>query len=409
MGDPNTLVDFVMWATANFPAEHYALILSDHGGAWTGVGWDLSSDSDQLTMPELDQAFSQITGELGRTLDLIGFDACLMSQFDVIRLLAPYADYAILAEETEPAFGWAYDLTLPKLINDPSMSADALGQAFAEDYYYSYNEGSWQGMEDLYDLNVIDLSGVPDAVSALDNFVQVTGSNSSDILAAVGDARNNTVYFGGRTPDEADAFSSVDLINFLTLLTDISDNSDVDQAAQALIDATNSLIVFHLASPAMDRANGVSIYFPSNASVYQGYGYNYPDEVSYMGDWQGFLSAFYGEAAAAAPAGSVTNEDVVSIQGVYPGDVVSIYQPPVVLFDTNGTNILDVSFSATLQMDDGTQITLDKSPLQSSEITESGEFDCVLPRWPAAAPVHLGGGDACHHGWRRRYSNAAAE
>jgi len=31
MGDPNTLSSFVNWATANYPADNYALVLWNHG------------------------------------------------------------------------------------------------------------------------------------------------------------------------------------------------------------------------------------------------------------------------------------------------------------------------------------------------------------------------------------------
>ena len=378
MGDPNTLVDFALWAAQNFPAEHYALVLSDHGGAWTGEGWDLTSNNDQLTMAELDQAFGQITQQLGQNFDLIGFDACLMGQLDVIRLLAPYADYAVLAEETEPGPGWAYDLSLPPLIQNPSMNAADLGQMFVDGYYYSYHDGIYAGREDRYDLNLYDLAGEQDVSAALDNFIQATEANSSDVLRAIADARNNTVFFGGRTPDEAAQFSSIDMIHFLTLLGDISDNSEVDQTAQTLIDAARNLIVYHRASDSMADASGLAIYFPGYQKVYQYYEQQYPTEVPFMSDWQGFLSAYYGEAASATPSGA----DVISIQGVYPGDTVSIHQPPVVLFDTNGTNILEVDFYATLQLDDGTLITLDQSPLESAEVTESGESIVSFPDGP---------------------------
>ena len=42
MSDPRTLVDFVTWAMKAYPADKYALILSDHGMGWPG-GW---SDAD---------------------------------------------------------------------------------------------------------------------------------------------------------------------------------------------------------------------------------------------------------------------------------------------------------------------------------------------------------------------------
>jgi hypothetical protein len=379
MGDPNTLVDFVEWAIANFPADHYALILSDHGGGWTGEGWDLTSGMDQLTMPELDQAFSQITSDEGGIFDLIGFDACLMAQLDVARLLAPYANYAVLAEETEPAFGWAYDLSLPPLLNNPSMGPAELGQLFVDGYYQFYHDGPLAGKIARYDLNVFDLSQAENVQTALDDFIQVAEVNGSDVLRAIGDARNNTIYFASETPDEADAVSAIDLTHFLTLLCDISNNTQLDQAAQGVIDATNSLVVYHRASDTLANAHGMSVYFPRNERVYQAYGAEYPTQISYMSDWQGFLSNYYGEATA---AGSLNGADVISIQGVYPGDTVSIHQPPVVLFNTNGTNIQEVDFYATLQLDDGTLITLDQAPLESAEVTESGASIISFPDGP---------------------------
>lgn len=38
MADPETLIDFVTWAMQTFPADKYALILSDHGMGWPGGG-----------------------------------------------------------------------------------------------------------------------------------------------------------------------------------------------------------------------------------------------------------------------------------------------------------------------------------------------------------------------------------
>jgi hypothetical protein len=38
MADGQTLVDFVTWAIQNYPADKYALILSDHGMGWPGEG-----------------------------------------------------------------------------------------------------------------------------------------------------------------------------------------------------------------------------------------------------------------------------------------------------------------------------------------------------------------------------------
>ncbi|MBK8025413.1 MAG: hypothetical protein IPK19_29475 [Chloroflexi bacterium] len=379
MGDPASLVDFALWAAENFPAERYALVLSDHGGGWAGIGWDQTNDNDQITMLELDQALDEITGALGRPFDFIGFDACLMAQVDVLRVLAPYADYTVLSEETEPGYGWPYDLILPFLLDNPAMGPAELGQIVVDAYHYFYTDGPAAGVEDHYDLNLIDLSQVDALDAALTDFAEVAAANSADVLRAIGDARNNSLVFGGRTPDEQDAYSAVDLVHFLTLLIDLSQNSDVDAAAQALIDAAAGVVVHRQESEALSRGHGISVYFPRNPAVFEAYGANYPVEVIYMTTWQAFLGFFYGAAVEAVPPGSLSSDQVISIQGVFPGEVVSIHQPPVVVFDTDGQDILEVSFSAMLQLEDGTLITLDQSPLESAEETESGESIISFP------------------------------
>jgi len=49
MGDPQTLIDFVTWGITAFPADHYFLVLWDHGIGWQGVVID---GSDYLTTQE---------------------------------------------------------------------------------------------------------------------------------------------------------------------------------------------------------------------------------------------------------------------------------------------------------------------------------------------------------------------
>ena len=395
-GDPQSLVDFVLWATSAYPADHYALILSDHGGGWTGFGWDLTNNNDPLYMLELDQAFSTITSTLGYKLDLIGFDACLMSQFDVIKLLAPYADYAILSEELEPAYGWAYDISFNKLFFEPAMSPAELGTEIVKDYVYSYAEGEWATVGfNRFDLSLIDLSQYDAAEEAMLQFIGVVGANSSDVLRAIGVARNNVLYFGGTTPDEADYFSSVDLVHFLSLLINVSDNGAVNQAAQDLINATEDLVVYHESSSALSDSHGVAVYFPANNQVYQLYGgaNAYPQMVPYMSEWQNFLGVYYGTATAMVPV--LPTEEALSITGVYPGEVASIYHPPVIVFSTDAQDIVEVSFSATLMIDEYNLIMLDESPLESAEVGADGEELIDFPdgfqmheyTWGAEMPV----------------------
>ena len=136
MSDPRTLVDFVTWAMAAYPADKYALILSDHGMGWPG-GWSdgdspasgnshrsipLASALDSnLFLMDLDTALGDIRARTGLDkFELIGMDACLMGQLEVFSALAPHARYAVTSQETEPSLGWAYTSFLDTLTKIPT-------------------------------------------------------------------------------------------------------------------------------------------------------------------------------------------------------------------------------------------------------------------------------------------------
>ena len=49
MGDPQTLVDFVTWTKANYPADHYALYFWGHGWNWH-PGYIMADDTSGDTL-----------------------------------------------------------------------------------------------------------------------------------------------------------------------------------------------------------------------------------------------------------------------------------------------------------------------------------------------------------------------
>ena len=115
--DPATLVGFVQWAMATYPADHYALILWDHGSGWRsralddpltqGIAYDDTSGGDGIDMLELRSALSTLTGGGVDPFELIGMDACLMAMIEVDNQLRPYADVRVTSQETEPNDGVA--------------------------------------------------------------------------------------------------------------------------------------------------------------------------------------------------------------------------------------------------------------------------------------------------------------
>ena len=101
MADSATLTDYIQYCSSNYAADHYGLVLWDHGGGVVGgYGYDENFDGDSTSLTELSYAL----GDAGVHLDMLGFDACLMANFETCLMAAPYADYLIASEEPEPGY-----------------------------------------------------------------------------------------------------------------------------------------------------------------------------------------------------------------------------------------------------------------------------------------------------------------
>ena len=116
--DPALLAQFIADGISEHRAGHYALIISDHGASWPGIGPDEGSDYDVLDLAEITEAISTGLEQAGvDKLDLLGFDACLMANYEVASAVAPLADRLVASQELEPGHGWnsvSYThLTLP--------------------------------------------------------------------------------------------------------------------------------------------------------------------------------------------------------------------------------------------------------------------------------------------------------
>jgi hypothetical protein len=256
MGDPETLVQFVTSAAADYPADNYALVLWNHGGGWRSraqqeegttsfkdVCWDDTS-WDVLYTYEVRQALEEIQTTVG-TIDLIGFDACLMAMIEVAYELRNYGEVMVGSEELEPVAGWAYDDVLADLAADPLMTPAQLGQVIVDRYY---EEMQWLGG---YTQSAIDLGEIEEL------------ANRVDTLAA-------------------------------TLIDHWDDDQDAVKSAATNVMTQVELAVIHERhGNSWPGSNGLAIYFPEGQSVF---------DPSYTGtsilfaldtQWEQFLSAFY--------------------------------------------------------------------------------------------------------------------
>jgi hypothetical protein len=368
--DPDALVDFATWAIAQYPADKYMLILSNHGGGWTGVAFDESEGNDALTMREVDTALSEIIAstDIGK-FEIIGFDACLMAQLEIFQMLAPYANFAIASEEVIPGAGWEYVTPLAALTQNPAMTAPEFGKLVIDgymEYYTTVMEGYT-----AFDLHVYDLSQVDAVMASLENFAQAVQANPADNLLPIGRARDNAQTFSADDPEAAAFFSSVDLMDFMRVLQNGTEDANLKSAAQAVIDASEAMVLYGRASDGLPGSTGIAIYFPANLGDYDIATQKSPylDQNPGMAGWQNFLNTFYGIAIETLPAGDLT----LTITDVEPRDFgASIWDPPVILFNTTGTGVVDMQFYASLDLGDGLSVIVDASQIAFYVVDEEG-------------------------------------
>ena len=298
-GDAATLADFGIWAIRNFPAKRYGLIMWDHGGAWTGIANDDTNDRDSLTLNELEDALKRMTTETGvPKLDIIGFDACLMSAYEVYQAIAPYARYSIASEELVPGDGWDYGYTLLDLADNPAMEARELGESVVNNFV-AYYENDRQGRYDNYSMTLVDLAQIPSLDSALNAFGDILAN--SEVADQLFVARTRTIGFGGFTSgiakaDRADNLSVADLFQFVEQFTELSDNEAAVQKAQTILDLRSSIVLLHRTSESLATSQGISIFFPRNQRVFHQNERvtRYLETVNTTNDtWRNFLTDFY--------------------------------------------------------------------------------------------------------------------
>lgn len=371
-GEPSALVDFAAWAIQTYPAEHYALVLWDHGGGWQGLAYDATAQHDSLSMAELGGALALITLGLGRPLDLIGFDACLMGQLEVFGAIAPYGLYAIASEELIPGNGWDYQGMLRALNADPPIDVPAVGQAVVDSFMRFYSRRAA-----LYSLSVINLARVGDVTRALDRFVRAVSANPTAVAGIVGDARKNTPVFGSNGDIRAaDRVAAADLIYFLDLIAALSPDTRVAEAARQVTAAATQMVVYHRASDPLANSRGVAIFFPRSKALYELqlsggsvraalYARLVPAALA---PWLDFLDVYYRAALAETPP-------QVGVTGVTASGGRTMVDVRVA-----GQDVADVSVAVTRRRSDGPPEVLGYLPVAAPTITTAG--GATMQVWP---------------------------
>ena len=236
MGDPHVLEDFIQWGAKNYPAQHYLLVVWNHGNGWNdenvyqvarstlklnirrrgevvlpakgaakdsvsirriraiggkkfrralfhtsimravtirGIAYD-DNAQDFLDNIEMKRILSSAQKILRHKVDILGMDACMMSMAEVIYQLRDSVSLTVGSEEVEPGDGWPYDRILAQLTKKPTMMPSELATTIVNEYIASYpaNAGVTQAACDLSKAGLL--------ASAVDQLADGLNSHLSD-------------------------------------------------------------------------------------------------------------------------------------------------------------------------------------------------------------------------------------
>jgi Clostripain family len=272
--NPQTLIDFVTWAVQNYPAKKYALVLSDHGGGWTGGFSDMSSSAySDLSIPDIVSSIEQIRQNTGvDKFELIGFDACLMGQIEVFASLYPYSNYMVASEEVIPGYGWSYAAWLEQLAQNPAVDGSGLSQSIISTYIV--NDTVLMGgrassdeiaqEESTTTLSAIESARVPDVIGAMNQFVSTVATLDQTVVA---EARTYTRSYFSLFGEEVSP-SFIDLGNFSEVLATLTDDAGIQQSSIQLQTAISSAVVAEKHGTNMAGSNGIAFHFPDSDLYY---------------------------------------------------------------------------------------------------------------------------------------------
>ena len=278
------------------------IIFDDHGGGYSGFGWDYSGNDSKTHLSNADIAYG--LSQSDKKFELIIFDACLMANLDTAYALKDTADYLLASQEVT----YGYEEIYPILAGNFGMDTVSFGKLVIDAYKKSEDNASGKT------LALIDLSKIDGLVSAVDAAGTVLTSKLDDTnyFSMLGylyarDSQNGGVMKYGAEPEDGDYLGfGFDLYSFMELISQKNTNESVKAAAENVMnEIKNNVVLAEYHSSKKNPSNGISI--ASSLAFEQ----NEIDASVTLSDggWADFIRAFakkYSVYGSKYTAGNVT-------------------------------------------------------------------------------------------------------
>ena len=244
MGAPQTLIDFVTWTKATYPADHYALYFWGHGWNWH-PGWVMLDDTsaDTLDYHETKAAIPSLG-----FIDVVGYDGCNMASLEIFNLWHGHATAVTSSQEYVGWEGIQYDQVLAQLASHSNWNADQVAMATSQS---ASADKTWSAVAVDNRLNPL-LTAVDELAVALNNGL---AANRSKYNRAFGATR--TFW---QAPTDKDLYDMAYELNRNVT------NGTIKTKSLAVMNAFNGVILHERHVNAYADVHGITIYHISKAS-----------------------------------------------------------------------------------------------------------------------------------------------
>ncbi|MFA5840242.1 MAG: clostripain-related cysteine peptidase [Candidatus Margulisiibacteriota bacterium] len=292
---PETVTTFINYCVDNYPADHYMLILNDHGGGWKytdtvstqGIINDWTYNTE-ISMTQVKAILAAMFTKIGRKVDIFGYDACLMAMQEDAYQVKNYANYMVASEAIEPGAGWPYDAILSYWRSNFSAVPSLLAAYIVDSY-----KASMEARGESTTMAAIDLSSLEAINVALQNFSSAFPTAEYAALRTLREAKADGTHYTIQSYDHENSFQ------YYRDLYDLADKvaanfysyPDLVSACSSVKSAVNSAVInSKLSGTTYANSHGLSIYFPTRFQDMPSYS-NLDFATGTGASWQTFINA----------------------------------------------------------------------------------------------------------------------
>lgn len=249
-----------------FPADHVAVIISDHGAGWEGAVED-DTHNKFMSLSDIKKALAKAVEVGGKKLDILGWDACLMAMAEVGYELKDFAKYMVASEQLEGADGWPYGSIFGKALSDVLKVAQQMMlinvDVEPKDLATMIVKAAANFTHSIRTLSAVDLEKANLVAEKTNSLAQAIMNNAQDFKTVKSIISNTERFYG----------TFRDLGHFAQQLANAQVSDDVKNAANELVAALNEYVVKEFHTNAHPNATGVSVEMPT----WGGPSYSYQD------------------------------------------------------------------------------------------------------------------------------------